>query len=268
MRLYPALDLRRGRVVRLAQGDPVRETAYGDDPLAQARAFARAGFTALHIVDLDAALEGPPADNEESPNRRATAAIAAESPLELGLGGGLRSEEGVRAVAALGVRRLIVSTLAVREPLLFARLCRELPGRIWVSVDLRGERVADAGWCEESDLPWRALLARAEEAGAAGVLRTEILRDGTGEGVDAERVAAFARATSLPVVAAGGVASLADLEALKATGALAGAVLGRALYDGSLSLEAAAAWERAQQAESAGGAGGTERAEGREGGAG
>ncbi|MGR4000590.1 MAG: 1-(5-phosphoribosyl)-5-[(5-phosphoribosylamino)methylideneamino] imidazole-4-carboxamide isomerase [Alphaproteobacteria bacterium] len=238
MRLYPAIDLRGGRVVRLVQGDPERETHFADDPLAQAQIFAAAGFRALHIVNLDAAL-----GEDDRVSAQAIEVICRESKMSLQLGGGIRSAESAARWLALGVKRLIVSTLAVRAPDTFAELCRDHPDSIWVSVDLRGERLVDGGWLDESRLSWPALLARAEEAGAGGLIRTEVLRDGTAEGVDAERVAQFARATRLPVIAAGGIAAIEDLEALHATGVVAGAILGRAIYDGAIDPQRAAALE-------------------------
>lgn len=242
MRLYPAIDLRGGRVVRLVQGDPGRETRFGDDPLAMAERFAGDGFRSAHVVNLDAAF-----GEDDAANVRAIGDIAGfcdGAGLEMQLGGGIRDGEAAARWLGLGVTFLVVSTLAVRSPGEFARVCGLHSGAVRVSVDLRGERLSDGGWLEDSEMSWRDLVKRSEDAGAAGFIRTEILRDGTVAGMDVDRIGEFARATDLPVIAAGGLASVADLEALRADGKIYGAVLGRALYDGAIDPAAAVAFER------------------------
>ena len=244
MELYPAIDLRGGKVVRLRQGKATAETRYGDDPVAQAEQFAAAGFSYLHIVDLDAALaaqDDATAKSAQSENQRSILKILQATSLPVQLGGGIRSERMAETWLEAGVARLLLSTLATRAPEEFARLTERFGAQIWLSLDLRGTRVADRGWQEESDTTAQDLVRQAEAAGVGGLVRTEILRDGTGTGADAEAAAAFAATTSLPVVVAGGVATLGDLKALQATGKIAGAILGRALYEGTIEAAEAVA---------------------------
>ncbi len=245
MELYPAIDLRGGRVVRLRQGQADAETRYGDDPLARVEEFTSAGFSYLHIVDLDAALarqaDAATGTATGGENRQQILQILRNTSLPVQLGGGIRSERVAETWLEAGVQRLLLSTVVIREPEVFARLTKRFGAQIWVSVDLRGVRVADKGWQEESSLTAEDVVRRAEDLGAGGLVRTEILRDGTGSGVDADSAAAFAATTSLPVVVAGGVATLRDLARLRATGKIAGAILGRALYEGTIKPQEAVA---------------------------
>jgi phosphoribosylformimino-5-aminoimidazole carboxamide ribotide isomerase len=232
--LFPAIDLKDGRCVRLLYGDMDRATVYGEDPAAQARDFERAGFRWLHLVDLNGAVEGRPV------NAPAVEAILKAVSLPVQLGGGIRDLTSIEAWLDKGVRRVILGTLALRDPDLVREACRRFPGRIVVGIDARGGRVAVEGWVETSSVTVADLARRFEDAGVAAVVYTDIDRDGALTGVNVEATAALARATAIPVIASGGVASLDDLRALKASGApLEGVISGRALYDGRLDPRAA-----------------------------
>lgn len=232
MILYPAIDLKDGRCVRLKQGAFDHATVYAEDPAAPARAFAEAGATHLHLIDLDGAVLG------RAVNAAAVRRILAATRLAVQLGGGIRDLASVERWLEAGVARVVLGTLAARRPDLLSEACRRFPGRIAVAIDARDGRVQSAGWTEGEALTPLDLARRAEAAGAAALIVTEIARDGMLTGVDIVGTAALARAVTLPVIASGGIASLADIRAAKAAG-LAGAILGRALYEGRIDLKAA-----------------------------
>jgi phosphoribosylformimino-5-aminoimidazole carboxamide ribotide isomerase len=235
--LYPAIDLKDGACVRLAQGDMERVTRYNPDPAAQARHFREQGFRWLHVVDLDGAVAGKPV------NRAAVEAIMKATDVQVQLGGGIRSLEAVDAALELGVARVILGTIAVRDPALVTEACRLYPGHIAVGIDARGTKVAVQGWSETSEINVLDLARRFEDAGVSAIIYTDIERDGLLGGVNVEATAALARAVRLPVIASGGVAGIADIEALMAVPkpGIAGVICGRALYDGRLDAERALA---------------------------
>jgi phosphoribosylformimino-5-aminoimidazole carboxamide ribotide isomerase len=237
MEIIPAIDLRGGRVVRLIQGDPARETRYGDDPAATAREWERRGAGRLHVVDLDGALGGTPA------NQAAVRAILGAVRIPIQVGGGLRSPEAVRTLLALGVDRAVLGTAAIRDPEFLAAACATHPGRVALGLDARAGVVAVSGWAEATSLSTVELAGRVRGLPLAAVIYTDIGRDGMLQGPDLEGLAAVADAAGLPVIASGGVTSAADIAALcglEARGVV-GAIVGKALYDGRLSLEAALA---------------------------
>ncbi len=237
MILYPAIDLKEGRCVRLVRGEMSTSTTYNEDPAAQARAFQAAGFAWLHVVDLDGAFAGEPV------NRAAVAAILAATTLPVQLGGGIRDMASVEGWLAAGVRRVVLGTAAVKDPSLVRAACRRFPGRIALGIDARAGRVAVEGWAAESALDALDLARRFDDAGAAVLVYTDIERDGALAGLNVAATAALAEAVSTPVIASGGVASVDDLKALKRAGAtgIAGVIVGRALYDGRLDAKAALA---------------------------
>lgn len=234
MILYPAIDLKGGACVRLAQGDMARATVFNPDPAAQARRFAAAGAEWLHVVDLDGAFAG------RSVNAEAVAAILAAVRVPLQLGGGIRDLAAVEAWLARGVARVILGTAAVKNPALVREACRKFPGRVAVGIDARQGRVAVEGWAETSDLDVPTLARRFEDAGVAAIVFTDIDRDGLLGGVDVAGTAALARSLRTPVIASGGVGGIEDIQRLSGAG-IAGVVVGRALYDGRLDLAAALA---------------------------
>jgi phosphoribosylformimino-5-aminoimidazole carboxamide ribotide isomerase len=235
--LYPAIDLKEGRVVRLKRGDMAQATVYAEDPGEQAAAFAAQGFSWLHVVDLDGAFAGKPA------NAEAVARILAATQAPVQLGGGIRNLATVEAWLTGGVARVILGSAAVKDPGFVREACRSFPGRVAVGIDARGGRVATEGWAETSDMLARDLALRLEDAGACAIIYTDIERDGMLSGVNVAATAELARALATPVIASGGAASLDDISALKAHGAegVAGAILGRALYDGRIEPHAALA---------------------------
>ena len=237
MILYPAIDLRNGHCVRLERGEMSRATVFSRDPAAQARAFAAAGFSHLHVVDLDGAFAG------RSVNGAAIEAILEAVSLPVQLGGGVRDLAAVESWLGKGVVRIVLGTAAAREPAFVKDACRRFPGRIAIGVDARDGRVAVEGWAEMSELEAIELAKRYEDAGAAAVVFTDIARDGVLAGVNVGAVAQLARAITTPVIASGGVASLDDLKRLKALEPLGvvGVIVGRALYDGRLEPKAALA---------------------------
>jgi phosphoribosylformimino-5-aminoimidazole carboxamide ribotide isomerase len=239
MILYPAIDLKDGQCVRLLRGDMGRATVFGDDPAAQAAAFAAAGCDWLHLVDLDGAFAGRPA------NRAAVEAILARVTLPCQLGGGIRDLPTIEAWLERGVARVILGTAAVENPDLVRHGARAFPGRIAVGIDARAGRVATRGWAVASDMTATELARRFEDAGVAALIFTDIDRDGAMAGPNVAATEALSRAVAIPVIASGGVSSLADLLALRDTGVIAGAISGRALYDGALDLGAALAALRA-----------------------
>ena len=237
MILYPAIDLKDGQCVRLLRGDMDRVTVYNDDPAAQAATFVAQGFTWLHVVDLDGASAG------RSVNGAAVGAILSEVSLPVQLGGGIRDLAALEGWLDLGVRRVVLGTAALRDPALVHEACSRFPGRIAVGIDARAGRVAVEGWAETSELTALELARRFEDAGAAAIVYTDIERDGALTGLNAEATAELAGAVTTPVIASGGVASLADLEALKGVAGegIEGVIVGRALYDGRVEPEAALA---------------------------
>jgi phosphoribosylformimino-5-aminoimidazole carboxamide ribotide isomerase len=230
MILFPAIDLKGGACVRLLHGEMSAATVFNDDPAAQARDFAAAGFEWLHVVDLDGAFAG------RSVNGAAVAAIVAATKLKVQLGGGIRNEAQIAAWLDHGIDRVVLGTVALRDPALVKAACRTHPGRVVVGIDARRGRVAVEGWAETSEVSARELALRFEDAGVAAIVYTDIDRDGALAGVNVEATAALAGDLTTPVIASGGVASLDDLEKLKAREAdgIAGVICGRALYDGRI----------------------------------
>ena len=232
--LYPAIDLRGGRCVRLYQGDYGRETVYGDDPVAQARSFAAAGAPWIHVVDLDAARTGDPR------NRELVAAIAAAVDVPVQTGGGVRDDAAADALLSAGVRRVVVGTAALDDPDWVRRLAGRYPGRVAVGLDARGRDVAVRGWVEGSGRDLVEVARHFDDAGVAALIVTEIGRDGTLEGPAIDQLSEVLAATTLDVVASGGVGTLDDLRALAALDVggrrPAGVIVGRALYEGAFLL--------------------------------
>jgi len=228
--LFPAIDLKNGEVVRLQRGDMARATVFGRDPAAQARAFEQQGFEYLHIVDLDGAFAGKPM------NAAAVEQIVAAVKIPAQLGGGIRDHATIDAWLGKGVARVIIGTAAVRNPALVKEAARAHPSRVAVGLDARDGRVAVEGWAQASDLSALDIAKRFEDAGVAAIIYTDVARDGMLEGLNLEATVALAESVSIPVIASGGLASLDDIRALLKPRAkkLAGAIAGRALYDGRL----------------------------------
>jgi phosphoribosylformimino-5-aminoimidazole carboxamide ribotide isomerase len=237
MILYPAIDLKDGRCVRLRQGDMRQATVFNDDPAAQAASFEADGFKWLHVVDLDGAFAGRPM------NAAAVEAILARVRFPVQLGGGIRDMATVEGWLAKGVARVIIGTAAVRDPEFVKRAARAHPGKVAVGIDARGGMVAVEGWAETSSLSALDLGRRFEDAGVAAVIYTDIARDGMLKGLDMAGTRALAEALTIPVIASGGLASLDDVRALlrPENRAIAGAITGRALYDGRLDAATALA---------------------------
>ena len=236
MILYPAIDLKDGKCVRLLRGEMEAATVFNDDPAAQARAFEAAGCGWLHLVDLNGAFAGQPV------NAAAVEAILASVTVPTQLGGGIRDMGTIEGWLAKGLARVILGTVAVRDPGLVREAARAFPGRVAVGIDARGGRVAVEGWAETTEMTAVDLARRFEDAGVAAIIYTDIDRDGAMGGPNIEATAALARAVSIPVIASGGVSSMEDLRALKACGAaLDGVISGRALYDGRIDLAEAVA---------------------------
>ena len=230
MILFPAIDLKDGACVRLVRGDMASATVFNRDPAAQARHFADAGFSWLHVVDLDGAVAG------RSVNGVAVAAIRNAVDLPMQVGGGIRDRAAVDYWLALGIDRVVLGTAALRDPGLVRDAAAAHPGKILVGIDARNGHVAVEGWTETTELGVVELARRFENCGIAAIVYTDIARDGALSGVDANTVAAVARQIRVPVVASGGVSSLDDIAALKAREAdgIAGIICGRALYDGRI----------------------------------
>jgi len=228
--LFPAIDLKDGKCVRLKLGEMDAATVFNDDPAAQARTFEAQGFKYLHIVDLNGAFAGKPV------NRDAVDAILEAITIPAQLGGGIRDMETIEAWIDSGIDRVILGTVAVRDPELVRRACVEYPGRIAVGIDAKGGKVAVEGWAETSELTAEELAKRFEDAGVAAIIYTDIERDGILKGLNLEATAKLARATGIPVIASGGLASIDDVKALLRPeyAMLEGAISGRALYDGRL----------------------------------
>jgi phosphoribosylformimino-5-aminoimidazole carboxamide ribotide isomerase len=235
MILYPAIDLKDGACVRLLRGDMEQATVFGTDPGAQAAAFAAAGAEWLHLVDLNGAFAGQPV------NGAAVRAILSAVSIPCQLGGGIRDLATIEGWLEAGIARVILGTVAVENPDLVRTAARAHPGRIAIGIDARAGRVATRGWAEATEVQATDLARRFEDAGVAALIYTDIDRDGAMQGPNVAATAALARAVSIPVIASGGVSRLADLIALRDTGVIAGAISGRALYEGALDLHAALA---------------------------
>ncbi|WP_133365891.1 1-(5-phosphoribosyl)-5-[(5-phosphoribosylamino)methylideneamino]imidazole-4-carboxamide isomerase [Qipengyuania sediminis] len=237
MIVFPAIDLKQGKVVRLAEGDMARATVYAADPAAQALAFADQGARHLHVVDLDGAFAG------ESRNRAAVEAILASFPGHVQLGGGIRTPEAVEGWFDLGVARVVIGTAALTGPGFVRDIARAFPGGIVVAVDAKDGMVATQGWAEVSDVPAHDLARRFEDAGVSALLFTDIGRDGMLTGCNIDATLDLARRTSLPVIASGGVKGLDDIRilSLHAREGIEGVICGRALFEGRLDLAAALA---------------------------
>ena len=235
MILYPAIDLKDGNCVRLLRGRMEDATVFATDPGAQAAAFADAGCEWLHVVDLDGAFAGRPA------NAEAVDAILSAVDVPVQLGGGIRDMATVEGWLEKGIARVILGTVAVEHPDLVREAARAYPGRVAVGLDARGGKVATRGWAEETEIDATDLARRFEDAGIAAIVHTDIDRDGAMQGPNVAATGALARAVSVPVIASGGVSSLTDLLAIRQDGAIAGAITGRALYDGAIDLAEAIA---------------------------
>jgi phosphoribosylformimino-5-aminoimidazole carboxamide ribotide isomerase len=237
MILFPAIDLKGGQCVRLQRGDMNLATVFNDDPAAQARRFVALGFGYLHVVDLDGAFAGKPV------NAAAVTAILKSVAVPVQLGGGIRDLATVEMWLARGIQRVILGTVAVRNPELVRAACRAFPGRIAVGIDAKGGRVAVEGWAATSELGANELARRFEDAGVAAVVYTDIERDGVLTGLNLPATAELASAISIPVIASGGLAGIEDIKALLTPryAKLDGAIAGRALYDGRLDAKEALA---------------------------
>ena len=233
MILYPAIDLKDGQCVRLLRGDMSAATVFGDDPAAQAVRFQTAGCTWLHLVDLNGAFAGTPV------NAAAVQAILAAVQVPCQLGGGIRDMATIEMWLTKGLARVILGTVAVENPALVRQAAKAFPGRIAVGIDARKGFVATKGWAHATTIRATDLARSFEDAGVAALIYTDIDRDGAMQGPNIAATKALARAVRIPVVASGGVSSMADLLALRDTGVIAGAISGRALYDGAIDLAAA-----------------------------
>jgi phosphoribosylformimino-5-aminoimidazole carboxamide ribotide isomerase len=243
--LFPAIDLKGGECVRLKLGDMASATVYNSDPGAQAKAFEEQGFAWLHVVDLDGAFEG------RSVNGAAVEAILAATKNPVQLGGGIRNLAHIENWLRQGLSRVILGTVAVRDPALVKEACRLFPGKVAVGIDARGGKVAVEGWAEESQLGAIELAKRFEGAGVAAIVYTDIDRDGVLAGINWDATIALADAVSIPVIASGGLASLDDIRRMTRPDAqkLEGAISGRALYDGRIDPREALAILRGQRSE-------------------
>jgi phosphoribosylformimino-5-aminoimidazole carboxamide ribotide isomerase len=228
--LFPAIDLKNGQCVRLEQGDMARATVFNLDPAAQARNFAAQGFEYLHVVDLDGAFAGRPM------NAHAVEAMLKAVSIPVQLGGGIRDLDTAEAWLAKGIARVIIGTAAVRDPELVRAASKKFPGRVAVGLDARDGKVAVEGWAETSEVSALEIAQRFEDAGVAAIIFTDIARDGLLKGLNLDATISLAERISIPVIASGGLASIEDVKALLAPRAkkLAGAIAGRALYDGRI----------------------------------
>jgi phosphoribosylformimino-5-aminoimidazole carboxamide ribotide isomerase len=235
--IFPAIDLKGGNVVRLAEGDMDRATIYGDDPVAQAMAFANAGSQHLHMVDLDGAFAG------KSVNGDVVRAVVAAFPGHVQLGGGIRDRAAIEGWFDVGVSRLVIGTAALDNPDLAREAARDFPGGIVVAVDAKDGMVATRGWADVSDVSVEDMARRFEDAGVAALLFTDVGRDGLLKGCNVQATVDLARAVDIPVIASGGVSGIADIHmlALHARDGIEGVITGRALYDGRLDLATAIA---------------------------
>lgn len=232
MILFPAIDLKDGQCVRLKLGDMEQATVFNDDPAAQAKKFESQGFEWLHLVDLNGAFAGKPV------NEAAVASILDAVTLPVQLGGGIRNLGQIESWFASGIRRVILGTVALRDPALVREACRLFPGRVAVGIDAKGGRVAVEGWAETSDLTAVELAGRFADAGVAAIIFTDIDRDGVLKGLNIESTLELARSVPIPVIASGGLASMDDIHRLLQPDCsiLAGAISGRALYDGRIDV--------------------------------
>ena len=237
MILFPAIDLKGGKCVRLRLGDMATATVFNDDPAAQAKLFEIQGFRYLHLVDLDGAFAGRPV------NAAAVGAILKSVGIPVQLGGGIRDLATIEAWLDKGVSRVILGTIAVRDPELVRQAARRFPGRIAVGIDAKDGKVAVEGWAITSELSALDLARRCQDAGVAAIVYTDVARDGVLKGLNLPATAALARETAIPVIASGGLAGIKDVEALLQAeyALLEGAIAGRALYDGRLDARAALA---------------------------
>jgi phosphoribosylformimino-5-aminoimidazole carboxamide ribotide isomerase len=238
--LFPAIDLKDGRCVRLRRGDMAEATVFNDDAAAQAKSFEAAGFQWLHVVDLNGAFAG------HSVNADSIRAIRSAIGIPMQLGGGIRDSNAIETWLEAGIGRVILGTAALRDPQLVKDAARKFPGRVAVGIDARDGFVAVEGWAQASTLSATDLAKRFEDAGVAAIIFTDIARDGMLQGVNVAATAALARAVSIPVIASGGVSDIGDIAALMKSGApIEGVVIGRALYDGR--IDPAAALEAARR---------------------
>jgi phosphoribosylformimino-5-aminoimidazole carboxamide ribotide isomerase len=233
MILYPAIDLKDGQCVRLLRGEMDAATVFGDDPAAQAAAFQAAGCQWLHLVDLNGAFAGTPV------NAKAVEAILARVTVPAQLGGGIRDMATIAMWLEKGLARVILGTVAVENPQLVRDAAKAFPGQVAVGIDARKGFVATKGWATETTIQATDLARSYEDAGVAAIIYTDIDRDGAMQGPNTEATEALARSVTIPVIASGGVSSITDLIALRDTGVIAGAISGRALYDGAIDLGAA-----------------------------
>lgn len=233
MILYPAIDLKDGQCVRLLKGDMEAATTYNTNPAAQARTFEELGFEYLHVVDLNGAVSG------DSVNQAVVKKILSSIQIPVQLGGGIRTREAVDMWLESGISRVILGTVAVKNPALVKEVARAYPGRIAVGIDARGGMVATEGWVEASTVRATDLAKQFEDAGVAAIIYTDIARDGTLSGPNLQETVALAKAVQIPIILSGGVATLNDIRAAKTSGHIAGAILGRSLYERTLSPKAA-----------------------------
>ena len=233
MIIYPAIDLKEGRCVRLHKGAMESETVYNDNPAAQALEFARTGFSWIHIVDLNGAVEGKPV------NQDAVQSILEAVDLPVQLGGGIRSLKQIENWLQAGINRVILGTVAVKNPDLMRQACAEFPDQIVLGLDAYGEDVATEGWVEKSGQSMMELVQEYAESGLAAIIYTDINRDGTGEGINMDNTIKLAQSVSVPVIASGGAGSIKDVEAVRAAekDGVSGMIIGKALYDGRISPE-------------------------------
>ncbi|MBP3731391.1 MAG: 1-(5-phosphoribosyl)-5-[(5-phosphoribosylamino)methylideneamino]imidazole-4-carboxamide isomerase [Mailhella sp.] len=244
MIIFPAVDLQGGKAVRLKQGKAGESTVFSDDPVAAALHWQAEGAEWLHLIDLDGAFQG------KSVNAGLVSAISKALDIPIELGGGIRDEEAARMWFDAGVTRIIIGTMALEEPARFARLCGTFPGRVGVSLDAVDGHLKTRGWVADAGLTVDEVLPRLADDGAAFIIYTDIARDGMQSGVNMPMLSRLAANSPLPVVAAGGVATLDDIKALyplSINGSLQGAISGRAIYEGTLNLRQAMAWIKAQQ---------------------
>ncbi len=235
MILFPAIDLKGGKCVRLYKGDMAQATVFNDSPGDQAAQFVKAGARWIHVVDLDGAFAG------KSVNADAVRAILKNANVPVQLGGGIRDDAAIASWLDAGVTRVILGTIALKDPDFVKRACKTFPGKIVVGIDARGGHVAVQGWAETSDMKAVDLARKFEDSGVAAIVYTDIDRDGALQGPNVDATVAMAKAVSIPVIASGGVSSLDDLATLKrhAKDGIAGVISGRALYDGRIDLRAA-----------------------------
>ncbi len=224
MIIYPAIDLKSGKCVRLYKGDMSQDTVYNDDPAAQAQEWQSLGFSWIHVVDLDGAIKGMPA------NSKAVRNIIKSVKVPVQLGGGIRTPKQIEHWIKEGVSRVILGTIAVRDPDLVKQACKDYPGKIAVGIDARNGKVAVEGWAQTSNVDAVELAKKFEDAGVAAIIYTDIDRDGTGTGVNVEETKNLAANTSIPVIASGGIGSLENIRAVKAAN-LQGVIVGKAFYD-------------------------------------